>query len=257
MLERTFIHLPGVGPKTERGLWEQGCFDWDCYLSGYPGYSVGSASKRLCLEEIQRSKESLIERRHQYFKSRLKQAEVWRAWPHFKNSCVYLDIETDGGMREDSVTTIGMWDGKDFVCLVKGDDIESFRDRISHYSMIVTFFGGGFDIPVLERRFPGLTLDQIHIDLCPLLRKLGYRGGLKKIEKNFGIQRSPETEGLTGYDAVKLWRSYLCWGKDSALDLLIAYNREDCVNLEQLASVAYEASVQALQAEPSTAYRRR
>ncbi len=151
---------------------------------------------------------------------------------------MYLDIETDGTSGPESLTCIGMFDGSEFVCLLKGDDIESFRDRISRYSMIVTFFGTGFDLPVLDRRFPGLQLDQIHFDLCPALRSLGYRGGLKAIERGLGIKRSPETEGLSGYDAVRLWREYMR-GNERALDLLVRYNREDTVNLEPLAEIAF------------------
>jgi uncharacterized protein YprB with RNaseH-like and TPR domain len=42
-----------------------------------------------------------------------------------------------------------------------------------------------------------------------------------------------------GFDAVRLWRRYED-GDDDALDLLLAYNMEDVVNLEPLAEFAYE-----------------
>ena len=240
MLRNTFLHIPNIGRRTEKALWRQGCEDWDCLLGGLDRYSVGTADKGEVRKELQRSKEALDGGEHQYFARALGQAEAWRAWPDFKHSCVYLDIETDGRMGFDSITTIGMYDGSGFKCLVKGIDIENFRDAISHYSMIVTFFGHGFDIPALQSRFPGLRMDQIHLDLCPALRKVGYRGGLKRIEKQLGIERSADTEGLSGYDAVKLWRSYLRMGNESALEKLIAYNREDCVNLVPLADAAYK-----------------
>ena len=82
-------------------------------------------------------------------------------------------------------------------------------------------------------------MDQIHLDLCPLLKSLEIRGGLKKIEKRFGIERSEETEGLTGFDAVKLWRDHMR-GRPGSLDRLIAYNREDVVNPEPLMQIAYD-----------------
>jgi len=138
------------------------------------------------------------------------------------------------------VTVIGLYDGKEFQCLVKGDNLENFRDIISNYSMVVTFFGSGFDIPVLQKRFPGIQLDQIHLDLCPALKRVGVRGGLKKIEKHLGINRSPETEGLNGYDAILLWRQFERNRNESALERLMAYNREDVVNLERLAEFAYD-----------------
>jgi uncharacterized protein len=191
-------------------------------------------------EELGRSRRSLEDGEHQYFQKMLGQSEAWRAYPEFKGRCVFLDIETDGGQSGSSITTIGLWDGREFRCLLKDQDAGNFADIISHYSMIVTFFGTGFDLPVLQRAFRNLRLDQIHLDLCPMLRKLGYKGGLKRIEKEFGIQRSPETEGLTGLDAVRLWRRYRALGDERSLDRLIAYNREDCVNLEALADRAYE-----------------
>jgi hypothetical protein len=46
---------------------------------------------------------------------------------------------------------------------------------------------------------------------------LGYRGGLKYIEKKFGISRDQEIDGMDGYDAVRLWQAYQ-WGDEAALD---------------------------------------
>lgn len=239
MLRETFIHLPGVGETAERKLWKQGCYTWDDYLASPKSYSVGSAGRELVYQELQNSQRALLEGQHQYFRKRLRLKNSWRAFEDFRNSTVYLDIETDGGNDPDSVTMIGLYDGKEFNALIKGENLESFRDIISQYSTIVTFFGTGFDIPVLKRRFPDAIFDQIHIDLHPILRKLGYRGGLKKIEPQFGIQRSEDTIGLTGRDAVFLWRKYVR-GSEEALDRLVAYNREDVVNLETLMLGAFE-----------------
>ena len=165
--------------------------------------------------------------------------ESWRAFPEFRDSCVYLDIETDGGKGGNSITTIGLYDGNEFTALVQGDNLENFRDIFSQYSMIVTFFGAGFDVPMLQKRYKDVLFDQIHIDLCPTLRRLGLRGGLKSIEKQLGLSRGEDTDGLSGYDAIRLWNRYKTLGDDRALQTLIAYNREDVVNLETLAEHAY------------------
>lgn len=238
MLASSFIHLTGIGAQTERTLWKRGIRSWPQLIERLEKTSIGSAPRRVVRAELEESDIALRERRHQFFARRLRRRDIWRALEDFGDSCVYLDIETDGSNNEDSVTMIGLYDGKDFQCLVKGDNLESFRDIITRYSMIVTFFGTGFDIPVLAKRFPDVIFDHIHVDLCHSLQDLGYRGGLKKIEKTFGIERSPETEGLTGYDAVHLWRKYLR-GSDLALERLTAYNREDVVNLAILAEKAY------------------
>jgi uncharacterized protein len=77
------------------------------------------------------------------------------------------------------------------------------------------------------------------VDLCHALKRLGYRGGLKKIESEVGLLRSPETRGLSGWDAVRLWREYR-YGSAEALELLLRYNREDVVNLQALMELAYD-----------------
>lgn len=234
MLRRSFIHVPGIGRTTEKSLWKQGCATWDDYLEGSGRYSTGHADRSAVRDFVEESRNSLESGDHQFFTRSLGLRESWRAYEDFKHSCVYLDIETDGR----SITTIGLYDGSRFTALIKGDNLENFRDEISRYSMIVTFCGSTFDIPALQRAFRGVTIDQIHIDLCPVLRKLGYRGGLKRIEKEFGIQRPEELDGLSGFDAVILWRRYYGLHDEQALEKLIAYNRADCVNLERLAEVA-------------------
>ncbi len=230
--------MAGLGGHTERDLWKQGCHTWQCYLDDCERFNLGSANRdlmRSCLEE---SVAALDQGHHQYFAKALAAREAWRAWPDFRKKTVYLDIETDGGTWGNSVTTIGMYDGERFMCLVKGQDLENFRDIISKYSMIVTFFGTGFDLPMLRKAFPGLEFDHLHLDLCYALKRLGFRGGLKKIEKQLGIARGEDTDGLSGMDAIRLWREYRM-GRDASLETLIAYNREDVVNLETLADLTY------------------
>ena len=238
MLRHTFCHVPGIGPEAERSLWRQGCEDWNCLLDSPEKFRYGSASEKIVVSEIRKSQSALNDQRHQYFKRKLGMSEAWRAFPEFRDSCVYLDIETDGGSGGDSITMVGLYDGVEFKALVNGNDLGQFPDIISNYSMIVTFFGSGFDVPMLQRRFLNWKPDQIHLDLCPTFRKLGIRGGLKKIEKQLNIVRPGSAEGLNGLDAIRLWRLHR-YGSETALDTLIAYNREDVVNLEPLAEFAY------------------
>jgi uncharacterized protein len=239
MLKRTFIHIAGVGRDTERKLWEQGCVTWETFLENPNEFSVGSASREIVISTLEDSMQALEEENHQFFQKALTTTEVWRAWPDFRSSCAYLDIETDGGMSGSSVTTVGIYDGNEFKCLIKDRDLKDFQDVMSHYSYIVTFYGTGFDLPMLRKFCRTWEPDQMHLDLCFALKRLGIRGGLKKIEKQFGIARVDEAEGLDGSDAIRLWREYRM-GNDKSLDTLIAYNREDVVNLERLAQIAYD-----------------
>ena len=239
MLERTFCHIPGVGAQTERSLWRQGCLKWQDYLGSPGDYRIGGTDRRLFDKFVLRSQQLLAEQEYTFFASTLGTKEAWRAWPNFRKSTVYLDIETNGGQSGDSITTIGLYDGTEFTCLVNGDDLDRFPEIISGYSMIVTFFGSGFDIPMLRKAFPEVRFDHLHLDLCHTLKKVGYHGGLKKIEKALGISRTDETDGLTGFDAIRLWHEYQS-GRDESLKTLIEYNREDVVNLERLSEIAFE-----------------
>ncbi len=238
MLDRTFVHIPGIGAQTERALWSAGCHSWSDLAHDLDRFSCGTADRDEVSRHLERSEEALANGHHQYFARSLGLAEAWRAWPNFRDRCVYLDIETDGGRSGSAITTIGMYDGNDFMGLVRDVDLGNFPDIISRYSMVVTFFGAGFDLPMLQKRFPQVRFDQIHLDLCPTLRKLGLKGGLKSIERQLGLSRGEDTDGLTGLDAIRLWRQHQR-GHKTALDTLLAYNREDVVNLETLAEYAY------------------
>lgn len=232
------MHIPGVGAHTERALWSAGCHTWNDLAGGLDRYSCGTAGRDDVSRYLDRSRNAFANGDHQFFARSLGLSEAWRAWPDFRDRTVYLDIETDGGRSGSAITTIGLYDGSGFTGLVRDDDLGNFPDIISRYSMIVTFFGSGFDLPMLQKRFANVRFDQIHLDLCPTLRRLGLRGGLKSIEKQLGLSRGDDTDGLTGMDAIRLWRQHQR-GHRTALQTLLAYNREDVVNLETLAEYAY------------------
>jgi len=70
------------------------------------------------------------------------------------------------------------------------------------------------------------------------LNKLGFKGGLKKIEKDFGLCRDSDIDGVDGYEAILLWNAYQR-GDKTALDTLIQYNSADIVNLKPLMEIGY------------------
>lgn len=240
MLRRSFAQIPGIGAATEQRLWQAGFESWDALLEGLGDAPIGSADRAIVRITLEETIRAFDERNADFFRRALGLKDAWRAWEAFRDSCVYLDIETDGGQHGSSVTIVGLYDGADFVALVKDRDLDDMLDRLAACRMLVTFFGSGFDLPMLEKRFRGHRFDQIHLDLCPTLRRLGLKGGLKAIERQLGIARGEDTDGLSGWDAVKLWNMYHHLGDESALERLIAYNREDVVNLERLAIYAVE-----------------
>ena len=82
---------------------------------------------------------------------------------------------------------------------VRGINLDRFPGEMADCRLLVTFFGSGFDLPVLRRSFPELPFDVLHIDLCFALKRLGYSGGLKHVETALGITRGQDTAGLSGW----------------------------------------------------------
>ena len=238
MLRQTFLHVPGVSYRTEERLWRSGIASWDD-VGGDRASSLPRHLRATLEEEIARSEDALRRGRYRYFAARLPAREHWRAWPEFRDSVAYLDIETTGlDIGRDALTVVGVYDGRLQRSFVKGQNLEDLPAVLEETRLLVTFNGSRFDIPFLRRSFPRMRLDQLHLDLMNPLHRLGYWGGLKRIERRLGIERSEDTAGMSGFDAVRLWAEYEA-GNDDALDRLLAYNLEDVVNLEPLAEFAY------------------
>ncbi|MCX8021580.1 MAG: ribonuclease H-like domain-containing protein [Syntrophorhabdaceae bacterium] len=144
----------------------------------------------------------------------------------------YLDIETD---RKGRISVIGVYTEKRGLTQLYGEDvtIQNLQSIIEQMDTIVTFNGDLFDLPVIKKCLNlDLKMSHLSIDLCKEKRKLGIKGGLKELEKMFGISR--KTEGINGYMAIKLWEDYRRNGTQESLDLLLEYNAEDVINLLSL-----------------------
>jgi uncharacterized protein YprB with RNaseH-like and TPR domain len=238
MIKRTFVHLPGVGLRTEAQFWRQGLATWEDFLTVRRVSGLGAerlAWLRGLLEESLRHLH-----RPEYFASCLPTGELWRLFHHFRSRTAYLDIETTGaGWWEQAVTVVGLYDGQVMRQFVMGHNLIDFPGALADVDMLVTFNGTQFDLPVLRASFPDLVLPPLHLDLRFILARLGYRGGLKRLEPLFGITRAPEVAGLNGYDAVLLWERFQR-GDLTARKLLLQYNEEDVLNLETLMEQAFE-----------------
>jgi uncharacterized protein YprB with RNaseH-like and TPR domain/predicted nuclease with RNAse H fold len=255
VLEHTFIHIPGIGPKTERELWQLGITSWDDFGGFLTRPAPISSALRRRLERYVPESIEAVQRKNAGFFSRLSAlGEAWRLFPEFADDCVFLDIETTGlSPVFDTVTMVGLFDGRRYEVFIQGQNLEDFPERMRKYSVVVTFNGSGFDLRFLRLTFANLRLPPIHIDLRWLTRRLGYQGGLKQIEREFGIVRDQSVEEMDGYDATVLWSRYLR-GDGAALRQLVTYNTEDVVHLKAIMEMAYdqlaEKSVGALGPRP-------
>ncbi|MDB9823114.1 ribonuclease H-like domain-containing protein [Deltaproteobacteria bacterium] len=237
MLKNTFIHIQGIGSKTEKNLWQRGIHTWEDFLH-YEGIVISSRRDPMVRMQLENSIANHDNIR--FFTDRLSTSDLWRLFNEFKGRAVYLDIETSGDcLGVDEITVIGLYDGQNTYTFVKGQNLAEFEKAIASYELVITFNGSCFDLPFIKRYFPNISLPPGHIDLRFFLKKLGYKGGLKVIEKEFGLLREREIDGMDGFEAVRLWRAYQ-WGDREALDLLIQYNTADIVNLEPLMKKGYD-----------------
>lgn len=238
MLSSTFQHIPCLGEKRERALWRRGIHTWDDFLADPRRSGLSTALLQDAEALLRLSQEALSRRNIYFFAQLLPPREHWRLYADFREVTAFLDIETGalGGGRQ-GITVIGLFDGHLYRPFVHGRNLHKFEEQVRRYDLLVTFNGKAFDVPLIERDL-GVPIYQSQIDLRPFLQGLGYRGGLKRIERQFDILREEAIEGLTGFDAVQLWERYRR-GHAGALERLIAYNRADVVNLEPLLQRGY------------------
>ncbi len=242
MIRNTFSVLNGIGEKLERKLWSSGILDWTDFIDARHIHFISAGKKAVFDEEIAAGLNALNQADAVYFARSIKRREHWRLYDIFKGGSACLDIETNGFMPGSGgvVTLIGIYDGFTYKCFVRHENLtaESVMKEISRHKYLITFYGAGFDIPYLLRALPGLQFNMPHFDVCYGIRKLGFRGGLKRLEADLGIPRDEAVKDMNGYDAVKLWE-HSQKGSADALNLLKLYNREDTVNLYAIAGKVY------------------
>jgi uncharacterized protein YprB with RNaseH-like and TPR domain len=237
MLQNTFIHIQNIGALTEQRLWESGLSDWDAF-SDEISIPLSGNRKYLLKEIIEESKQHLNQGNPEYFSDLLPSNQCWRFFPEFRNSTVYLDIETTGLDRQfNQITTIALYDGHEIKTYVHGQNLDDFIDDIYKYKVIVSYNGKSFDIPFIESFF-NIRLSHAQIDLRYVLYSLGFRGGLKSVERQLGADRG-NLRDVDGFFAVLLWNEFVKTKNQQTLETLLAYNVEDTITLENLMVTAY------------------
>jgi uncharacterized protein YprB with RNaseH-like and TPR domain len=237
MLQNTFIHIQGIGAITEQRLWELGLSNWDAFSDDIL-IPLSENRKYLLQKGIDGSRQHLSENNPVYFSNCLPANQCWRLFPEFRDSTVYLDIETTGLDRHyQSITTIAIYDGHEIKTYVNGQNLEDFIEDIQKFKVIVTYNGKSFDIPFIESFF-NIHLRHAQIDLRYVLYSLGFRGGLKSVERQLGNDRG-DLRDVDGFFAVLLWDEYQKSGDQKALETLLAYNIQDTITLENLMVTSY------------------
>ena len=244
LLRRSFIHLKGVGPRSERHLWKQGIADWDSLAIEAPRHFRGKRLETV-LASLAESFEAWDAGDLYFFDRALPGHDRWRMIPGCFADVAYFDIEASGGGLPPlaySTTIAFYFRGQ----LLQEHSPEPKRDLIAyileHASMLCTYSGASYDIPFLAAEF-GMVFRKAHIDLCPWLRRQGYMGGLKAIQKQLSHLPQRTAMDINGFDAVRLWGMYR-GGQQGALPSLQTYNAEDALILEPMLVDAYNRELE-------------
>lgn len=162
---------------------------------------------------------------------------------------VLFDIETTGlNPSYDKVILIGVLYQeeeniiiKQFFCNNSSEELEllkSFIDAFQSFNFFITYNGGNFDIPFLNKRFAKHNLEYridpyFNFDLYKVVRKnksfLGLDNcKLKTVEKFLGILRE---DTIDGAESVRLFKQYESTKNESLKEKILLHNYEDILHL--------------------------
>jgi uncharacterized protein YprB with RNaseH-like and TPR domain len=151
----------------------------------------------------------------------------------------YLDIETTGlSPRHCDITVVGIhlvsgYESR-FIQLV-GEDVtaDNILRALDGVGNLYTYNGSRFDLPFIYTRL-GINLAKLfsHCDLMYRCWRNNLYGGFKGVERQLGIER--QLKEMDGFEAVRLWWRWVNDYDEDALATLLAYNKEDVINLQAL-----------------------
>ncbi|MGM0371787.1 MAG: ribonuclease H-like domain-containing protein [Halobacteriota archaeon] len=230
-VENSFIPVHGVGETTERSLWTAGITHWDAFTPD----AVGPTTAERIEDYLATARPRLDDGDARFFAETMPSRCHWRLYENFRDETLFFDIETTGlSKQQNVVTTVSVHRDGDTRTYVRGQDLTraALEAEFADAKLVGTFNGKQFDVPFIEHAFD-LDIDLPHLDLRFLGDRVGFSGGLKRVERDLGIER--DRPDISGRDAVRLWHEYDRDGDAGALETLIAYNQDDARNLATLA----------------------
>ncbi|MBU2512800.1 ribonuclease H-like domain-containing protein [bacterium] len=230
MINKTFVHCPGIGPKTEERIKKSGIKSWQECLIKQDDLPFAGNKRQAFLRQIEKSIVALNKHDINYLVSALPTKEHWRILAEYFDKVTFFDIETTGLSSYDSLITV-------IVCYQAGrlhtflyqENLDDFLNFVEESSLLVAFNGNSFDVPFIEKSFNIPDIGCPYIDLRWICYHAGYEGGLKSIEKQMHVHRPSRIESIDGFEAVSL---FLDWqnGDDEARKKLVAYCQADVLS---------------------------
>ena len=153
MIRRCFRIFHGIGPGRERAVHAAGIADWQAFLDA--GHVPGlSEPRRAALRrQVRRWAAALAEGDTGFFVRNLPLRDHWMLFEALGEAVRHLDIETTGlSARRHDVTMVGVFDGKRYQALVRGQGLteRALAEALRGCTLLVTYFGSQFDVPFLR-----------------------------------------------------------------------------------------------------------
>ena len=149
MLKNTFLHISGLGIRSEQRIWSSGVLSWEDLLRGKP-YPLFSAKTGHFTARYRGIPGANIREQSQLLRRPPTFQPILEDFSGLQRVTAYLDIETTGlDFCFNEITTIALYDGKSVFTYVQGQNLDQFREDIEKYKVIVTYNGKCFDIPFL------------------------------------------------------------------------------------------------------------
>ncbi len=230
MIDECFLHIDGIGEKTSARLKELGFLNWQQCVDNAGSLPFSGSKREKFMGNIRDSQKALEESDIDYLVKSYPVREHWRILAEFYPEATWFDIETTGiSWYDNHATVISAYREGELLDFKFGENLDDFLELVDRSKLLVSFNGSGYDIPFLEQTWHIPSLNCPHVDLRWMSYHLGYRGGLKNIEKVLGIQRPGEVAGVDGLEAIDLFYRWQ-GGNSEAGRRLMAYCRADVIS---------------------------
>lgn len=241
MVRGAFLHLPGIGPVRAARLRALGVREWrELGHQPPPGLRCGPAAWAALLAGVARCDQAWAAGDVGFFARALRGPDLWRLLAAYGERAAFLDIETDGLHHGARITVIACLWRERLHTFVQDENLDDFLDLLQQLDLAVTFNGASFDIPMIRNGFHIPELPCAQVDLRWVCYHAGWRGGLKAVERQLGLYRPPDLEGVDGAAAVELWTRWQRERCRADRDLLVRYCAADAVALRGVAGAVLE-----------------
>ena len=233
MIQEALLHCSRIGPVRLSRLHDVGLRTWDDMLRHSD--SIPFSHCKELVEECERCQQALRESDVGYFVDHLVPQDRWRILHQYLAETSFFDIETSGLEHDAPVTVIACWHKGQLKSFVEHENLDEFLDLLDDITLLASFNGSTFDVPRMLDAFHIPELPCPHLDLRWCCHHHGWKGGLKEISTNCGIDRPPDLHDADGALAVQLWNAWIYMQDVGARARLIRYCASDVILLKLLA----------------------